>query len=250
MKRTLITCANSGIGAEIARLVSSSDKLLLASRELNKLAKLAANLEASSELYQLDFFDSESVEQCTSQIVQQGKVDNLVFIIPRIPPSNEVFPSEQDWQKLFSNYFVKPLSLLKGLVEREALNNGAKVVLVSGLSTKSAMSHYAMNNCLRNAWLGQTKTMALALGEKGISVNTLSLGGVMTEAYTDKLKGKAEQAGVPFEELMQDEVSNIPLKKYASVEEVADAVLSLLGPLANHMTGQNILLDGGFFKGY
>ena len=92
--------------------------------------------------------------------------------------------------------------------------------------------------------------MALALGGKGISVNTLSLGGVMTEAYTDKLKGKAEQAGVPFEELMQDEVSNIPLKKYASVEEVADAVLSLLGPLANHMTGQNILLDGGFFKGY
>ncbi|CAH0537061.1 SDR family oxidoreductase [Vibrio marisflavi] len=250
MKRTLITCANSGIGAEIARRVSGNDKLLLASRDLNKLAKLAANLEASSELYQLDFFDSASVEQCTSQIIQQGKVDNLVLILPRVAPSNKVFPSEQDWLKLFNNYFVKPLSLLKGLVEREALNNGAKVVLISGLSTKSAMSHYAMNNCLRNAWLGQAKTMALALGEKGISVNTLSLGGVMTKAYTDKLKGKAEQAGVPFEELMQDEVSNIPLKKYASVEEVADAVLSLLGPLANHMTGQNILLDGGFFKGY
>ena len=154
MKRTLITCANSGIGAEIAKQASHSDKVLLASRDLNKLSELAANFEIPPELYQLDFFDSASVEGCASQIAQQGKVDNLVLILPRIPPSNDMFPSEQDWLKLFNNYFIKPLSLIKNLVEGEALTRGAKTVLISGLSSKSALSHYATNNSLRNAWLG------------------------------------------------------------------------------------------------
>jgi 3-oxoacyl-[acyl-carrier protein] reductase len=92
--------------------------------------------------------------------------------------------------------------------------------------------------------------MALGLGEFGISVNTLSLGGVMTESYTNKMEQKAQANGVNFETQMQSETNNIPLRKYASVQDVVDAVSALLGPLSNHMTGQNILLDGGFFKGY
>lgn len=72
----------------------------------------------------------------------------------------------------------------------------------------------------------------------------------MTESYTQKMRDKAEAQGVSFEEFMVSEVANIPLKKYATVNDVTESIVALLGPLANHMTGQNILLDGGFNKAY
>lgn len=248
MKTTLITCATSGMGSAIAQSVAG--KLIVTGRNSDKLLKLSSTTQVPCQAVRLDFSCDESIEQAAAEISTFDKLDQIVFIIPRIPPSQELFPDSDTWQTLYQNFFIRPLSLLKHLVENERLNQGAKIVLVSGLSSKNALSHYSTNNCLRSAWLGQAKTMALVLGAQGISVNTLSLGGVMTESYTNKMHAKAKHNNVSFEQQMAEETSNIPLKKYASVQDVVDAVNGLLGPLSNHMTGQNILLDGGFFKGY
>ena len=72
----------------------------------------------------------------------------------------------------------------------------------------------------------------------------------MTQSYTQKMEQKALDQNLSFEELMENEVSNIPLRKYASVTDVIDGIVALLGPIANHMTGQNIVLDGGFNRAY
>lgn len=248
MKTTLITCATSGMGSAIAR--SMTGKMVLAARNQEKLAALCSELDEPCTAVALDFFNDTSIESAACAIGNEDRLDQIVFIIPRIPASQALFPDNDTWLELYQNYFIRPLSLLKHLLETERVNHGAKIVLISGLSSKNALSHYSTNNCLRSAWLGQAKTMALGLGENGISVNTLSLGGVMTESYTEKMGQKAQQNGISFDEQIQQETSNIPLRKYASVQDVVDAVAALLGPLSNHMTGQNILLDGGFFKGY
>lgn len=245
---TLITCATSGMGSAIAKSLAEEHRLVLAARNQDKLSKLAIDIGSPVNTLSLDFFDADSIDKCAEDIIDG--LDGLVFIIPRIQASTVVFPEDEEWLALYQNYFIKPLRLLKRLEESGKLNHGCKIVMISGISSKSALSHYAQNNCLRSAWVGQAKTMALALGEKGISVNTVSLGGVMTESYTAKMEAKADSQGLSFDELMANEVSNIPLRKYASVENVVSAVTALLGPMADHLTGQNLMLDGGFFKGY
>ncbi len=246
---TLITCATSGMGSQIARALTE-DNLILTGRDRDKLQTLCEFSENSTIPVGLDFFNPESIQSAATNIANCGKLDRIVFIIPRIPPSSNIFPSDEEWADLYKNYFINPLSLLRQLFEANAVSDGAKMVLISGISSKSALTHYATNNCLRSAWLGQAKAMALTLGEKRISVNTLSLGGVMTESYTEKMKNKALSQNISFDELMKNEVSNVPLQKYASIEDVVGSIVALLGPLTNHMTGQNIMLDGGFFKGY
>lgn len=247
--KTLITCATSGMGSQIARALTE-DNLILTGRDKSKLQSLCDFAENRALSVELDFFDTESVQGAATKIATSGKLDRIVFIIPRIPPSSNIFPSDEEWADLYKNYFINPLSLLRQLFEKDAISDGAKMVFISGISSKSALTHYATNNCLRSAWLGQAKAMALTLGERKISINTLSLGGVMTESYTEKMKNKAEDQGIAFDELMKNEVANVPLRKYASIDDVVGAVLALLGPLTNHMTGQNLMLDGGFFKGY
>lgn len=254
MKKILITCATSNIGSALAKRLSADNELCLAARDTEKLDSIVEVIGTSEHhnvlTHQLDFFDKESIDQCADDYSEVGGLDGLVFIIPRIPPSSSVFPGDEAWRELYEKYFILPLRLIKKLVENSALNSGCKIVLISGLSSKNALTHYSTNNCLRSAWVGQAKTMALSLAAQKISVNTISLGGVMTESYTKKMRDKAEAQGISFEDLMVNEVANIPLKKYASVDDVTEAVIALLGPLANHMTGQNILLDGGFNKAY
>ncbi len=248
MTHTLITCATSQIGADIAR--SCMGNVTLTGNTHTKLEALCKELGTKSYGVLLDFFDSDIIESAAKKILLQGKIDKLVFILPRIPPNHKVFPSETELDLLYSRYFIKPLQLLRSLFEAEAMNDGGKIVFLSGLSTKSALGNYSTNNCIRNAWLGQAKSMATVLGKRRISVNTLSLGAVMTDSYIQKMEAKARVNSYSLEQQMEIEVSNVPMEKYATTQEVASAVMSLLGPMTDHMTGQNLLLDGGFFKGY
>ena len=241
----LVTCATSQIGAAVARKLNL-ESLYVTGRTQSKLESLSDDLKAIPML--LDFFDKQSVDSVITSL--PDGIDKLVFIIPRIEATTEIFPNDDEWIQLFDHYFVKPLRLLKGLYQQDKLASGCKLVAISGLSSQYALSHYAMNNCLRLAWLGQMKSMALHMAKDKISVNTLSLGGVMTDTYMAKLVAKADVAGRTFDEQMAIEVSNVPLSQYASVDTVAESVVSILGPMSDHMTGQNLLLDGGFVKAY
>ncbi|MNT70537.1 Diacetyl reductase [(S)-acetoin forming] [compost metagenome] len=92
--------------------------------------------------------------------------------------------------------------------------------------------------------------MAFALGGRGIHVNTLSLGGTLSPWYRAGLEKRAAAAGMTFEQRVAEETSNIPLGKYGEPAEVAVAVEGLLSPFSDHMTGLNIMHDGGFTRSY
>ena len=111
------------------------------------------------------------------------------------------------------------------------------------------MGHYASSNVIRCAWLAEARTLAFASGDKGIHVNTLSLGGTLTPGYAASLEGRARKAGTTFEQRLAEETANVPLRKFGAPDEVAAAVEGLLSPFSNHMTGLNVLHDGGFTRG-
>jgi 3-oxoacyl-[acyl-carrier protein] reductase len=125
-----------------------------------------------------------------------------------------------------------------------------KIAIISGMSSVQVMGHYASSNVIRCAWLAEAKTLAFALGDRGIHVNTLSLGGTLTPDYAASLGKRAAKAGMTFDKRLAEETSNIPLGKYGIPEEVAAAVEALLSDFTDHITGVNILHDGGFTKAY
>ena len=83
-----------------------------------------------------------------------------------------------------------------------------------------------------------------------IHVNTLSLGGTLTPGYIASLEKRAVTAGATFEQRLAEETANIPLRKYGTPDEVAAAVEGLLSAFSDHMTGLNVLHEGGFTRGY
>ena len=81
-----------------------------------------------------------------------------------------------------------------------------------------------------------TQTLALELAERGIRVNTVSPGPVVTEAYLGVL-GISDQ----LEKLRQ----TIPLGRLGTIDDIGAAVMFLSSPAASWITGQNILVAGG-----
>jgi 3-oxoacyl-[acyl-carrier protein] reductase len=182
------------------------------------------------------------------------ELDGAVLMPPQPHAANDPLPDSEVWRTLFQTSFIGPLATLKAAISRMQPNvaNGqrAKIVIISGMSSAQVLGHYATSNVIRTAWLGEAKTLAFALGERNIHINTLSLGGTLTPDYRDSIAKRAAAVGQSFDERLDAETDNVPLRKYGEPSEVAIAVEGLLSPFSDHMTGLNILHDGGFTRAY
>lgn len=259
-KTILVTGATGGIGVAIShRLAKAGYALLLAARDVNKLQSLCNDLSnmfgGRYAWVSVDMTRDESIEKFAEELKARDVIlDGAVLMPPQDPPTNEPLPTNDRWREILQNSFVGPLSLLKVAIAAmkpdPANGRRTKIVIISGMSSVQVLGHYASSNVIRCAWLAEAKTLAFALGERGIHVNTLSLGGTLTPGYLASLERRAAAASLTFEQRLAEETSNIPLKKYGTPEEVAAAVESLLSAFSDHITGVNILHDGGFTRSY
>ncbi|MBX4955439.1 SDR family oxidoreductase [Rhizobium lentis] len=256
-RRILVTGATGGIGTAICRqLAGSGYSLVLAARDEAKLKALSDDVTGNGHMWlRLDMTSDQSIRQFAEELAAKHiALDGAVLMPPQAHSTNDPMPSSEAWRALFQNCFIGPLEVLKVAIDRMSSDpiNGrrAKIVIISGISSAQVLGHYATSNVLRCAWIGEAKTLAFALGARGIHVNTLSLGGTLSPWYREGIEKRAEAAGITFEERLAEETSNIPLGKYGEPAEVAVAVEGLLSPFSDHMTGLNIMHDGGFTRSY
>jgi 3-oxoacyl-[acyl-carrier protein] reductase len=259
-KTILVTGATGGIGDAVCRrLAGHGYSVLMASRDEAKLESLSIVLNAahvqSSDWIALDMTSDTSISAFAEEMKARAIVlDGMAHMPPQPHRSDDPMPDNEDWRKLFQDSFIGPLAVLKAAISMmkpdPASGRRAKIVMISGISSAQVLGHYATANVLRCAWLAEAKTLAFALGPKGIHINTLSLGGTMSPWYRDGLEGRAKSAGMTFEERLVEETSNVPLRKYGEPAEVAGAVEGLLSDFSDHMTGLNIMHDGGFTRAY
>ena len=256
----LVTGATGSIGQAVCRrLAKAGCSLVLVARDADKLRTLSTQLSNrymhAYSWFSVDMTDDASVAKFAEDLATAAIVlDGAVLMPPQPAPTAEALPSNETWRALFQNSFIGPLSLLKAVIAAmqpdPAAGRRAKIVIVSGISSVQVLGHYAMSNVIRCAWLAEAKTLAFALGERGIHVNTLSLGGTLSPWYVAGIERRAAAAGMSYEERLAEETANIPLRKYGRPEEVAAAVEGLLSSFSDHMTGLNILHDGGFTRAY
>jgi 3-oxoacyl-[acyl-carrier protein] reductase len=256
----LVTGASGGIGLAVCeRLARAGDSLVLAARDASRLRSLCDELSVAGpgvpSWIAVDMTRDDSIEEFAAELASRNvRLDGAVLMPPQDPPTSDPLPSSEKWREILQNSFVGPLALLKAAIAAMnpdlARGRRSKVVIISGISSAQALGHYASSNVIRCAWLAEAKTLALALGDRGIHVNTLSLGGTLTPGYSASLEKRAANAGMTVAQRLADETSNVPLRKYGSPAEVAGAVQGLLSDFSDHITGVNLLHDGGFTRAY
>lgn len=245
----IVTCASGELGGATARLLAAENHLIITGRDIAALEKLQQELKSKYpwryEICPLDYTKSQSIDNFKSYLAQFSiPISGLVIITPRpLFYGKEILQEEEAWFEVIRSTFTGPLEALKGVLPH--LKQQGSIVVIAGTTSVQFHPDAGPGCVIRRMWTTYTKALAHELGPRGIRVNALSPGVVLTQFHQERIQNKAWDNDVDFNTQMRAEVANIPLRRHAKPEEVAGTVKFLLSEDSNFVTGINLILDGG-----
>ena len=123
-----------------------------------------------------------------------------------------------------------------------------RIINIISTSVKQPLAGLGVSNTIRGAVANWSKTLAGELGSFGITVNNVLPGATGTERLKQIITNKAEKTGKTFEEVSNAMKNDIPAKRFAQPEEIANAVVFLASEAASYINGINVPVDGGRTK--
>lgn len=225
-KKVLVTGGTRGIGKSIFELFKKNGyDVYITGTGLPKIP--------NEKYYQVDFSNSESFEKFIFDISSK-KFDILINNVGTNIIKNQSDVSIVEWSKMIdvnlkSIYFISQ-SILKNMP------SGGKIINISsifGVVSKELRSLYSTTKFGIN---GLTKSLSLEYAHKNILINSISPGFTNTELTNKSLT----------EEQSSELKKQVPLNRFAEPNEIAELVFFLSSEKNSYITGQNIIIDGGF----
>lgn len=228
-KKVLVTGGTRGIGWAMTKA------FLEAGARVSAAATQRGNLDSSSEFFEVDF---SSLESTLYFIKNENLKEFDVLInnagINKIDNLNDI--KIEDWQKIqdvnLRGPFLTSQAVAQGMMKRK-YGRILNIASIFGVVTKEKRLSYTTS---KSGLIGMTKNLALELAPYNILVNAISPGFIDTELTRSILSEKD----------LQELVSRVPLKKLGDPVDIAGLALFLTSDLNRFMTGENLIVDGGF----
>lgn len=237
--RALVTGAGRGIGTSIARaLADEGAAVALAYRSSRAGAEQAADAIRAeggrAAVLQADLTDAaQAARLVEATVAALGGLDVLVNNAAGFGPLKRL--DESDWEEIDAEWraVVKPVFVLT----RAALPHlgaGARIVNLAATLIERPAPTYGAHTMAKAAVLAFTRTLAREVGPQNITVNAVSPGMTLTD-FSESLP-----------QSLRDQVAaRTPLRRLATPEDVARAVVFFASPLSGFVTGANLAPDGG-----
>ncbi|MBF2753057.1 3-hydroxybutyrate dehydrogenase [Staphylococcus saprophyticus] len=251
-KVTIITGAASGIGLAIAKVfLENGAKVVLADLNEDKLIQETDALKSQGYdcmPIKVNVTDEQAVKAMIDQTVEQyGRLD-ILFNNAGLQhvESIESFPTEKFRQMIdimLTGSFIGTKYVLPIMKQQQSgrILNMASINGVIGFAGKAAY------NSAKHGIIGLTKVTALETATEGITVNAICPGYIDTPLVRNQMDDLAKERGVAVEQVLEDVLYPlIPQKRLLDIKDIADYALFLCSDSAKSVTGQAILIDGGY----
>lgn len=239
-KTAIVTGASRGIGREIALQLAKEGARVAVnySGSKDKAEEVVALIEqAGGEAFaiQADVSKQDSVkEMIDTTIATFGSIDILVNNAGITRDNLLMRMKEDEWDDVIDINLKGVFLCTKGVTRQMMRQRAGKIVNVASIVGVSGNPGQANYVAAKAGVIGLTKTTAKELASRNINVNAVAPGFITTE-MTDALN----------DDIKEQMLTNIPLGKLGSAEQVAKTVLFLLTEDASYITGQTIHVDGG-----
>ena len=239
-KVIIVTGGTRGIGKKIADdLLSLGATLLITGTKLEEVERLneeAFRQKIKKKYFYLDFLDPSSLNSFIKKTSKYKRIDCLVNNagINRI---NHIQDSNlSDWKDMLEVNLSSPYKLIKEISPTMIINKYGRIINISSIFGTISKEKRAIYSATKFGVHGLTVGCSNDLARYNILVNTVSPGFVLTDLTKTNLS-KLEQKVLS---------SQIPVKRMAETKDISSTVIFLLSDLNTYLTGQNIIVDGGF----
>jgi 3-hydroxybutyrate dehydrogenase len=251
-KVAFITGSASGIGLEIAKTFAQEGAKVVIS-DLNKEKSDSVANELREQGYEAfsapcDVTDEEAFKNALESAHGRfGRIDILVNNagLQYVSPIEE-FPTEK-FEFLIKVMLTAPFIGIKHVFPIMKQQGFGRVINMASINGVIGFAGKAAYNSAKHGVIGLTKVAALEGAEHGITVNALCPGYVDTPLVRNQLKDLAITRNVSLERVIDDVLLTlVPQKRLLEVSEIADYAAFLASDKARGITGQAVVLDGGY----
>ena len=241
-KVAVVIGGTSGIGRAIAHgLAEAGADVVPTSRRLEQVEAAASEIESRGRRtlrLTSDVSDRASLEKVLEQSVQAfGKVDIMVNSAGRTKRAPTIDFAEADWADIFETNLSGTLRACQ-VFGRHMIERGyGRIINIASLSTFVALFEVAAYSASKAAVASLTKSLAIEWAPHGVCVNAIAPG-VFRTALNQKLLDETERG--------REFLLRTPMKRFGGVEELAGAAVFLASDAASFVTGEVLVVDGGF----
>jgi len=251
IKRAIVCGGTDGIGKAIAlNLCKEGYAITLIARDLNKLEIVKSELDKinfnNHFFIQLDFNQPESIKPCLAAIENWRSTDFVLINNVGGPmPQNILDCKIQDFQSVFNKYLLSFSELSKFFASKMKEANWGRIVNILGTTILEPIPGLSLS-VVKSATSNWAKALSIELGKHNITVNNVLPGPTNTKELDEIIDIISKKAGITREQLINDTLTRIPLRRIAEPAEIADGVTFLCSDKAAFITGSNIKIDGGY----
>ncbi|MDN4501305.1 3-hydroxybutyrate dehydrogenase [Alteromonadaceae bacterium BrNp21-10] len=246
----LITGGASGIGLGIAEHLGRMGHRIIIADINPDTAKQAASTLLNNDIdavsVVLDVSDAAQIAALPQQLNNEP-IDVLVNNagIQHVAKLED-FPADK-WQLLINILLVGPALLTQALLPAMKQRNFGRIINVGSIHSLVASPFKSAYVAAKHGLLGFSKTLALETGEFDITINTLCPSYVKTPLVEQQIASQAKENNMSIDDVVNKiMLEPMPKKAFIEVSELAESAAFLLSPAAKNMTGQTLVLDGGW----
>ena len=235
----LITGASRGLGANFAKVLASDGfRIIGVGRNKINLEKVILNLpnqQLDHQFLELDITDEIEVNKKLSNLNLYALINNAGIANTKLLHKE----TYSDLSEIFDTNLLGSLNVSNALIPKMIINKRGKIINIASTLGYRPLSYVGAYSATKAALIQITKSQSIELAKYNICVNALAPGYILTDINRDQLEGETG-------DLLK---RKIPLKRFATVDEL-DTIISMLLNVSNtYMTGAVIAVDGGISTG-
>lgn len=245
----VVTGAARGIGFEIARTFADRGYMVvLCDLDEQEAVSAAAKVGHGSIGIRCDVTVEIDVVSVAERVKEAfGRIDVLINNAGLQHVSLiEDFPTEK-FEYLLKVMLVGPFIMTKHILPVMKEQNFGRIINMASINGLVGFAGKSAYNSAKHGVIGLTKVTALEGAKFGITTNALCPGYVDTLLVRNQLKDIANTRKIPLEKVMEEVIYPlVPQKRLLDVGEIAEYALFLAGDAAKGITGQAVVIDGGY----
>jgi 3-oxoacyl-[acyl-carrier protein] reductase len=244
--RALVAGGSGGLGGAVAdALAGEGARVALVARASDRLTQRAAALDALAIAADLSTADGPA-GAVAATVDGLGGLDLVLVNSGGPPPGRFEDLTDADWQRAIDGTLWMAIRLIRAALPHLRQSERPAILVNLSSSAREPIPGLTTSNLTRPGLAGLIKSLVPEIAP--IRINGLAPGRLATDRIAQIDNARAEQTGLPIEEVRRQTMERIPLARYGDPAELGRVAAFLLSPAASYVNGAIVPIDGGMIR--